>query len=239
MRTTTKTLLAASAVAWALAACGGSSSNAPEPLDYEFDDRHIARVSTADKRAVLDAQSDYAAAVMERANAETQLEDVETTLRVAKNEREQAALQASSAQSEMEAADRSSDQNRIEQATINLDAAELALRAAEARVEYVERHQEALEAYYIFRAESAYAQQARYEYAKARVAEAHGIRPEGFDYAAYEEQARTRARLAKEAESAARSARRQAEDMRDNWENLVRRTHPGASEDGGDETSAR
>ena len=213
--------LAALALA-ATAACGGSSKRAPKPLQYHLDDVHIARVPVSAKQDVIRAQNDHAVARMEHNKATSDLDDIDTTLRIARNEREQAVLSESSARSEKDAADRSNDMNRINRAARALRAAEFERRAADERVEYLRLRKRALETYVRYTGEDVYAKEARFEYAKARVARDHGIQPQGFDYGDYREQAEERAQRAREAKAAADQAERVALEQRETWQNLSR-----------------
>jgi hypothetical protein len=233
----TPLLLVAFAIV-AASACGGSGKRAPKPLQHHLDDVHIARVPVASKQEVVRAQNDHAVARMEHNKATSDLEDIDTTIRIARNEREQAVLSESSARSEKDAADRSNDMNRINRAARALRTAELERRAADERVEYLRLQRRALEAYVRFTGEDVYAKEARYEYAKARVARQHNIQPQGFDYNAFKQQAELRAQQALEAKADADRAEHAAAEAREKWQNLVReaqRMRSGSSH----ETSAR
>ena len=218
-------------------ACGGSSKG-PKPLQHQLDDMHIARVPVASKQDVIRAQNDHSVARMEHSKAQADLDELDTSIRIARNERDQAVLSESSARSEKDAADRSNDMNRINRAARALRAAELERRAADERVDYLRLRKEALEAYVLYTAEEMYAKEARYEYAKARVAREHGIQPQGFDYNDYKQQAEERAQRALLSKAEYDEAERVATEKREAWQNLVReaqRLRSGSSH----ETSAR
>lgn len=218
--------------------CGGSSK-AAKPLQHHLDDVHIARVPVSAKQDVVRAQNDHSVARMEHSKAQSDLDDIDTTLRVAKNEREQALLSESSARSEKDAADRSNDMNRINRAARQLRTVELERRAADEKVAYLELRQDFLKTYVRYTGEDVFAKEARYEYAKARVAREHGIQPQGFEYDAYKQQAEVRAQRAMEAKAVADQAEYTAAEQREAWQNLVREAQRMRGGQGHPETSAR
>jgi hypothetical protein len=202
----------------AIAACGGADDPPPTPLASHFDDMYIAQVSLDQKQGVIQAQNEYSVAKMEKAKAEADWNSSTTELEVANNERQAKLLDEKSAASRKKAADDSGDQNRVNTAVRELRAAELGRRAADQKVEWINAQRNWLKRHLRYTEENTYAQEARYELAKARVAKENNIKPKGFDPGVYERQAEDRSRRAQQARAKAEREKGSAEQKRQQWE---------------------
>src|SRR5689334_22038852 len=116
MRSTFRGIVIATGLVTGLAlatACGGPQDVPPAPLSYHFDEMYIAALGIDAKKAVIAAQQEYFVAKMEKAKAEADFKESQVTLDIARNERQAAVLDESSASSRKKAAEQSADQNRI------------------------------------------------------------------------------------------------------------------------------
>ena len=197
--------------------CGGAQDKPPGPLARHFDQSFIAGLSMDDKQAVLKTQGDYNAAQMEQAKAQADEREAKTMLDVAKNEQAAARLDEKSANSRKQAADQSADQNRINQATKEQRGAELARRAAEQRVKYLEAYSKWLHVLLRYTQENTYWQEARYQLAQAKLAKSKNIQPKGFKYDDYVKQEQERAGRTATAKQKADAAKSEALAERTNW----------------------
>jgi hypothetical protein len=216
--------IAAAFVASALAtapACGGASDPKPMPVKKHFDDMHIAQVEIAEKQNVVQAQNDFSIAKMEHAKAEADFNEVRTKIKIAENERDQALLSEKSAGHEKKSADDSSDMNRVNSAMRSKRAAELSRKAADEKVSYLKEYRNYLQKHMLYTEWNRYAAEARFELAKAKVAQAKNIRPKDFEIADYEKQYKQRADGAKKAHSKAETAKKKAETKKKKWQALV------------------
>lgn len=203
-------------------ACGGSSESRPGPLAYHLDEMYIARIPLEEKQAILQAQNDHAAAKMARANAEAMYNESATDLEVARNERSQAELDEKSAESRKKAADESGDMNRINSASREVRVAKLSRQAADKKVAYMEARRAYLKQNLLQVEDAMYAQEARYELSKARLAQSKNIRPKGFDMANYETQSQERSRYAQRTAAELKREKDRAEALRREWQALVK-----------------
>jgi len=199
------------------AGCGGAQDKPPGPLSRHFDQSFIAGQSLDDKQPVLKAQGDYNAAQMEQAKAEADEREAGTMLDVAKNEQGAARLDEKSAKSRKQAADTSADQNRINDATKELRGAELARRAAEQRVKYLEEYRKWLHVLLRYTQENTFWQESRYQLAQAKLAKDKNIQPKGFKYDDYVKQEQDRAGRTATAKQKADEAKSRALAERTNW----------------------
>lgn len=188
----------------AMAACGGSSGpKRPQPLSHHFDEYHIARVPIAERQDVFKAQNDYQIAKGEYMTAQTKLEDNATRTEVAKNELKQALLAEDSAKSKLKNAESTGDMNRVNTAKADQRAAEMARRAADQKLAAVKAEKKWLQKYILYAEEQMYAQEAKFELAKAQVAQQKNIRPKGFAMPPYKEQYDQRSREAQRSKALA------------------------------------
>jgi len=220
MRTITHAFRTSIASLALLAACGGGGDPGPGPLKHHFDDMHIAAIPLGEKNQVIQAQNDYSVAKMERAKAEADFADSGTQLEVAKNEREQTLLAEKSALSMKKAADGSSDMNRINAATAETRATELARKAADEKVSWVNAHRKYLKKLLRYTEENMYTQEAKYEVAKARLAQNKNIRPKGFALANFDKQYKKRSERAQRARAVSSKEKQKADKKKKAWRQM-------------------
>lgn len=202
-------------------ACGGGESR-PGPLRHHLDDMFIAQIPIAEKQSVIQAQQDYNVAKMERAKAEADYNDAATDLEVANNERQQASLDEKTAKTRKQSAEKTADLNRINAAAVLEREAETARKAAEKKVDYMKARRAYLKDYTYHAEDNMYAQEARYELTKARLAQSKNIRPRGMVMADYEKQAQIRAEYAQRSKVKIDQARADIERMRKEWKALAK-----------------
>ncbi len=183
----------------AMAACGGAAVPGPKPLRHHLEEKHVAQIDMAEKQEMLAAQSAYNKAKAEKMKAEADFEDVKTKLELAKNDKKQADIAKDSASTKKESANDSGDNTRINAAMRDDRVAELALRAADQRVDTLEAKKSWLEKLIRFTEENTYATEAKYELAKAKLARNHNIAPGGFALQAYVDQYDERSKRAQKA----------------------------------------
>ena len=216
-----------------LLGCGGGGDAGPTPLKHHFDDMHIAAVEMGDKQPVMQTQNDYSIAKMEHAKADADYNESGTKLDVAKNERQQALLAEKSAKTEKKAADDSNDMNRVNSSAAEMRRAELARKAADEKVAYLEAQRKYLKKFVRYTEENMYAKEAKFELSKARVAKQKNIKPKGFELSVYERQYKDRSERAQRARAVADRERSKANEKKKKWQSLA-----GAAEKktGGDTT---
>jgi hypothetical protein len=198
-----------------LYACGGASR--PQPLSYRFDDSSIALVSIAEKSEVFQAQSDYHIAEAMHAKAKAELEQARTDLTLAENEQQQAKLEQKRTTTKKEAADSSHNLTEINGTKREQHAAELSLATAERRVEYLKSYITFLERRQLYAEEYKYSQEARFEEAKARLANGKNIKPDGFEYENFKKQMDERATRTEAARLLTVEEKRKAEEKGKGW----------------------
>lgn len=203
-----------------LLACGGGGNPAPKPLKYHFDDMHIAAVPLGEKQPIIQAQNDYSVAKMQRAKADSDWNESDTKMTVAKNEREQAILAEKSASSEKKAADNSADMTRVNAAAGEAQRAELARKAADEKVSWLKAQRKYLKKWVRYTEENMYAKEAKYEMAKARVAKQKQIKPKGFDFGHYEKQYKQRSERAQRARAVANKEKSKADTKKKKWQSM-------------------
>jgi hypothetical protein len=200
-----------------VAACGGSSDSAPGPLSRHFDDMFIAQIPIEQKQAVVQSQNDYSVAKMERAKADADLSEANALVEIAKNERKSANNSVDSALTTKKQADASADQNRMNDAARVLRGAELAQKAADKRVKYLETYRDWLKKVQRSSEENMYWREAQFEKAKADVAQRNNIAPKGFAFSDYPKQEEERQQRASKAKERADSEREKASSARQQW----------------------
>ncbi|MEZ4360352.1 MAG: hypothetical protein R3B48_09240 [Kofleriaceae bacterium] len=198
-------------------ACGGSSDSPPAPLSRHFDDMFIAQVPLDQKQSVVQAQNDYAVAKMERAKADADLSEANATFEIAKNERKSAGNTLDSALTAKKQADESADQNRVNDAARLLRGAELAQKAADKRVKYIEAYRNWLKKHQRYTEENMYWREAQFEKSKAEVAQRNNISPKDFTFSDYPKQEEERQKRTAKAKEAAAREREKANSARQQW----------------------
>jgi hypothetical protein len=197
------------------AACGGGSEPPPGPLKHTVQDMYIASVPVEMKGSVVSTKQEYDIAQMEQAKVESDLSQVKTQIQIAANEDQASDLRIKSAKAEEEAALKSADLNKQEEAKRSLFAAEQGKKATKAKVAWHKAENAYLEKQLRFRQHETFAKEAAWQLEKARVARNNNIRPSGFDYNEFETQAIQR-------RDAASRARMQADGLRSEAESKKR-----------------
>jgi colicin import membrane protein len=200
----------------ALPGCGGGQKG-PKPLKYRLAETDVALVPMSKKEEMLSSQNEFHKARAQHLKAEAELDQARTDLRVARNEQKQAALSEESAKTRRAAAESGNDMNALNEAASGLRAAELARRAADLKIDYYRAYIVFLERFRAFTEENMYAQEARYEEAKARLAVQENIRPRGFEFNRFKEQREERSRAAQRARAVAEQEKKKADDARRRW----------------------
>lgn len=199
------------------AACGGSESPRPAPLTTRFDEMYIAQIAPEAKPEVVTSQNEYQVARMTHAKAQADLADADVQLSVSQNDHKQAKLVLDSANSQKKAADLSADVGRINDATKELRAAELGVKAAAERVTYLRTAREYLKVNGELAEEDMYFKESKFELAKARLAQANNIAPKGYDFTKFQAQETTRDGKVKARRSQSDAAKRRALAARARW----------------------
>lgn len=199
------------------AGCGGPSDSPPTPLSRKFDEIHVAKFTLEQKSTIVKTRNDWEIARMENANAEAQLGELATQIGIVKNEQKAAKLAVDSAISNKKAAEASADTNRINAAQQELHIAELLLRAAEARVKYFAAYQGYVKRLSRHTAEKMYWEEAKFELAKAQLAQQNNIAPKGVQYEWYPKQEAERGKRANSAREKAEAEKQRAQGARENW----------------------
>ncbi|GAB4517364.1 MAG: hypothetical protein Tsb0020_35970 [Haliangiales bacterium] len=199
-------------------ACGGESR--PGPLEHTIDEMFIAKVPLSQKQDVLQAQNEFAAAKMKRAEIDAEYGETATELSIAENEQEQAKLDEKSVEARKKAAEESADMNRVNTVAREMRAAKLATQAAEAKVKYVKARRKYLRQKLFQAEDEMYAAEAQFELEKARVAQANNIRPKGFEAGNFERQATERSKHAQRTKALLERERGEMEKARSEWQAL-------------------
>jgi hypothetical protein len=206
------------AAAVLLGACGGSSDSAPSPLGRHFDDMHIAQIPLDQKQNVVKTQNDWSVAKMENAKAEADYNELKGQLSVVKNEHKAAKLSVDSAISNKKSAEASGDSNRMNAAQKDLRTAELAEKAANARVKYYESYTNYLKKLSRYTQENMYWRESQYELAKSTLAQQNGKAPKDVKFEWYPGQEAERNKRASSARDKASSEKSHAQSAREKWQ---------------------
>jgi outer membrane protein TolC len=153
------------------AGCGGGGAK------YRVDDASLAQVSMQDKQPVFVAQTERDQAKAEQQKAQADLKQVSNDLDIAENDYKSNKLALDTAKLNQKNADLSGDVNRKNQASRDLHVAELGVKAADAKVDWLSRKRKWLKACADAAEEHWAAADSRLEYEKAKLAQSKGIRP--------------------------------------------------------------
>lgn len=200
-----------------LAACGGSEDSPPGPLARHFDDMFIADVDAAQQQGVFDSQREWSKAKAENANAEADFNEASVQLTAVKNEHKGTKLAIDTAVANKKAAEQSADNNRINQATKELHAAEAAQKAAESRVKYFEAYRGWLKKHWRYTQENMYWREAQFELTKSSLAQRNNKSPKGVDYNWFPKQEQERGKRVVSAKTKADNEKTKATSARENW----------------------
>jgi hypothetical protein len=201
----------------AAAACGASDP-APKPLSKRFDDMFIARVPIDQQRAAVEApQSAFQVAKMENATADANTQEAKSALTIVRNEHKASKLAVDSAKSNKKNAESTHDTNRINQAARELNAAELAEKAAAARVKYFEAYVRYTNKASRLTQENMYWRESQFELSKSKLAQKNNIAPKDVQYEWFPTQEAERGKRVVTAKQKADEEKKKALAARDNW----------------------
>lgn len=206
------------AVVSIVAACGGSSEPPPTPLSRHFDDMYIAAIPLDQKQSVVQTQNDWSVAKMENAKAEADFNETTSQLAIVRNEQKASRLSIDSAIANKKSAEASADNNRINQAQVELRNAELLGKAADARVKYYETYRAFLKRKWIYTQENMYWRESQYELAKSQLAQKNNIAPKNVTYDWFPKQESERAKRAAAQRDKAEAEKQRAQNARETWQ---------------------
>jgi hypothetical protein len=195
--------------------CGGG-------LKYKLDDGTLDTVPAGERGAVFTAQNDVEVARSEQRTADKQLELFEHDRDIAKKEKEQAELEVEKANSESEAAVQARDENRANAAHHAKEVAEVGVKAADLKLEWLSQKRDWLKA--VKRAAEAHtaAAEAKVEFEKAKLAEQKKIKADGdFAVTNYESQWKSRNQAWEDAKGYAATQENKAKDREKKYQDLV------------------
>lgn len=155
----------------AVAGCGGGGAK------YHVDDKSLAGASVEEKQGVLAAEQEKEVAKTEQEKAEADLKNIERDLDIAENDLKTAKLQLDSAKLTQKSADTSGDVNKKNQAAHDLRVAELGVKAADAKVDWLEKKRKWIKAQRDAADDHWAAADSRCELEKAKLAQQKGIKP--------------------------------------------------------------
>lgn len=178
---------------------------------------YIAQIGLDQKQSVVQTQNDWSVAKMENAKAEADYNQMTQQLTVVRNDRQKAKLEQDSAASNKKSADASGDTNKMNDAQKQLRGAELAVKAADARVKYYEAYRGYLKKWWRYTQENMYWREAQYELAKAQLAQKNNIQPKGVTFESFTAQEQERNRRAQTAKQKADGEKTRATTARESW----------------------
>ena len=204
----------------AAASCGGAACSSG--LSYKVDDSAMDAVPANERMSVFDARRDVEIAQGERRTAENQLEGLEHDRDIADKEKQQAQLEVEKASSEFEASVQAHDQNRNEAAAHGKDVAELGLKAADAKLDWIVQKKAWYKATRNAADAHVAAAQAKVELEKARVAKTAGIKTtDEIDVGKFESQWKDRSSDWQSAKKDVESEQKSAQKLEERWKDLV------------------
>jgi hypothetical protein len=157
---------------------------------YKIDDSVFAQIPINEKQGLLQAEQEKSIARQEHQKAEADLKQIERELDIAENEYKMAKLGVENAESSKKLAEQSGDVNRKNAAERDLRVAEMGKKAAQSKVDWLEKKRKWAKACREAAEEHQHAADAKYELEKARLAQQKGIKPsEDFNVANFETEA--------------------------------------------------
>lgn len=153
------------------AACGAGGAK------YHVDDSSLASASVQEKQGVLAAQQEKEVAKTEQQKSEADLKNVDNELSVAENDYKSAKLQLDTAKLNQKAAEQAGDENRKQQAMHDLRVAELGVKAADAKVDWLNKKRKWIKSQRDAADDHFAAADSRCELEKAKLAQQKGIKP--------------------------------------------------------------
>lgn len=200
------------------AACGGGDEDSPPgPLSSHFEMKYIIQVDDAQQAPSFEAQKEWNRAQAAEARAKANYDEMTTRLTAARNDRAKAKLEVDTAVSNKKLAETSGDTNKLNVAQKDLRTAELAVKAADARIKYYETYRNWLKISWRNEQEHMYWREAQYELAKAQIAQKNNIAPAGVTFANYPKQEQDRGKRAAASKAKAESGKGKAASAREEW----------------------
>ncbi len=200
----------------ASSACGGGD-DPPGPLSKHYDEVHVAMIDMSQKQGMLQAQQAWTVARAEEAKAKADYDDMSTKLSAAQNDKKKADLELDTAKTNKKSADASADTNKINAAEHAQRTAELAVKAAEARINYYKAYRDYLKVHMRSAQENTYWREAQFELQKAQLGQKNNIAPKGVNYADFPNQEKKRAERAQKAKQKEQGSKTKATAARENW----------------------
>jgi hypothetical protein len=162
--------------------CGGGGAK------YHVDDASLASLSMQEKQGIFAAQNEKNQAQAEMQQFQANYKNADHDVDVADNDYKSAKLQLDSAKLNLKSAEQASDVNRKQSAQREVQVAELGVKAADAKVDWLKKKRK----WYDLSADAAEkhvaACDSRAELEKAKLAQQKGIRPdEKFDPMLFEQ----------------------------------------------------
>ena len=153
------------------AACGAGGAK------YHVDDNSIATASVQEKQGVLAAQQEKEVAKTEQAKSDADLKNVDNELSVAENDYKTQKLALDTAKLNQKAAEQSGDVNRKSQSMHDVKVAELGVKAADAKVDWLNKKRKWIKAQRDAADDHYASADSRLELEKAKLAQQKGIKP--------------------------------------------------------------
>lgn len=197
--------------------CGGSAEEAPKPLQYHFDEIYLASVGADPQKASFDAQHEWTVSRAEDAKANSDLNEANMQIGIARNDQKAAHLAVENAINAKSAAEKSADTNRVNQATKDMHTAEDNEKAAKARVEYLQAFINFMKKYQVYTAANMYWHEAKFEATKAQIAKQNNIAPKGVGFDNFPKQQDDRSKRVQREKDRAERAKQDAVQKREAW----------------------
>jgi hypothetical protein len=171
-----------------LVAAGLALAGCTSGLQYTVDDQTIAGVSLQERAGVLDAQNEVNQAKLEQQKRQSELKQTTALASQSDSECANAEKASSDAVVAQKKAEQGGDMEAINTANRNKEVTEAGAAAADAKRDYLQKKQRALEAAVRADDKHVLAAQARYELEKAKVVQAKQAGGQGFELARFEAQ---------------------------------------------------
>jgi hypothetical protein len=204
----------AAVLALSLAAC----SSGPK---YKVDDQTLATIPVDQKQGVMAAQSEQNQAREEYRTADAMVNQTDRDLDVASNDYKTMKLSLDTAKLNLKSAEQSGDVNRKNQAERDIHVAEMGVKAADAKVDFLSKKKK----WYKRNRDAAEAHQSsadsRVELEKAKLAESHGVKPSAdFSVMNFETQSLERSKKYSEAKLDADKMKPDVDDLERKFKTL-------------------
>ncbi|HEY2902929.1 MAG TPA: hypothetical protein VGL59_20265 [Polyangia bacterium] len=201
-------------LAVAAAGCGGG-------MKYKVDDATMDAIPSSDRQPVFDARRDLEVSQGDRRTVANQIEEANRELDIADKERQQAQLEVDKATSDQDAAIKSLDENRANAAKHNKEVADVGVKVAEAKIEWVNQKRAAYKQAAAAADAHIEANNAKIELEKARVAKSKNIKTASpLDVSDFESQWKDKNSDYESAKKDAASEEKSAKKLEEKWHDL-------------------